>query len=495
MPEKSKEVTSRIYHGRAEEELAQIPDASVDSIVTDPPAGISFMGKSWDAAGQRGSGRKVIRERQSFVGGLTVIFEECLRVLKPGGHAVVWALPRTSHWTATALEDAGFEVRDVVTHHFGTGFPKSLDVSKAIDKAAGAEREVVGYRKPEGSGIAGTAPRDSSGSHIWSGQLRSAIPATSEAQTWEGFGTSLKPASEHWILARKPLEGTVAANVLEHGTGAINVDGCRVVYATEIERDLVKNRSGAGGPKGVVPIGGGKSWKDMKASEMPVGRWPANLLLTHALACEQIGTREVVGDPRGDQPNCTGTRPEGFAEPGAEKGEQIGTPNARVYGDEEVEEWLCSPGCPIAELDGQSGTSKSTGGMSTPQHDRDLRMGRTSGEGSNAGGIGDTGGASRFFPTFRYQAKASTRERNEGLPEGDKNLHPTVKSVELMRWLVCLVTPPGGLVLDPFTGSGTTGVAAELEGLRFIGVEQDESYRKVALARLFRAETDRLLFS
>jgi DNA modification methylase len=323
-----------VYVGDAAEVLRDVPDAVVDAVVTDPPAGIRFRGMRWDtfqAAGPRGrSGAEAGPVRQAFVEFLRPVMRECLRVLKPGGHALAWAIPRTSHWTATAVEDAGFEIRDVITHHFGTGFPKTRLL----------------------------------------------------ARPWRGWSTALKPASEHWILARKPLEGDLQQNLLTYGTGALNIAASRV---------------GDGRP----------------------GRWPADVVLSH-------------------HPDC---------------------------GEE------CVPDCPVAELDRQSGT-----------------------------------GASRFF----YVAKPSPRERNLGLPNAPEtarrqrgerllfwslpqpgaNNHPTVKSVALMRYLCRLVTPPGGLVVDPFMGSGSTGVAALGEGFAFLGIEREAGYvLDIAVHRLRHASS------
>lgn len=349
-----------IQQGTCPTHLAVFNDCQFDSMVTDPPAGIGFMGKKWDK--DKGG-------RDAWIEDMAATYRECLRVLKPGAHGLVWALPRTSHWTATALENAGFEIRDVVHHLFGTGFPKSLDVSKAIDKAAGAEREVVGFKR---SGdvrglVNGPNPESAKRKDV-------TAPATDAARQWDGWGTALKPAAEHWILVRKPLIGTVAANVLEHGTGGINVDGCRVV-------------------------------------DINVERWPPHVLLDDEAAA-------MLGD------------------------------------------------------------------------------------------------SAKFFPRFKYQAKPSTKEKSAGLEHlptltgGDatgrkdgsdgtkspragagrtgnaRNPHPTVKPIELMRWLCRLITPPGGTVLDPFTGSGTTGCAAVLEGFGFVGVEQSAEYIEVARSRI-----------
>lgn len=438
-----------LLHGTACRVLRRLPDASVDAMVTDPPAGISFMGKEWD----RDHGG-----RDGWVVAFAATFSECLRVLKPGAHALVWALPRTSHWTATALEDAGFEIRDVVTHHFGTGFPKSLNVSKAIDKAAGAKRKVIGTKK---SGIA--VPGEGRRHTVGGGKLVDVDVtevATDAAKQWEGWGTALKPATEHWILARKPLAGTVAANVLEHGTGALNVDGCRV----ESAENCARNPSAAQGfvyaqDDYTVAMKRGGRGHD-------AGRWPPNLLLGHAACCED---------------------------------------------DDDT----CGPCCPVAELDRQSGITKD--GVAVQRYGGGQKLfggiapGVSKGAGKRADqGYKGSGGASRFFPCFRYQVKASRKERNaglEGMPvviggglqstvSGDtrtghvtrqQNNHPTVKSVELMRWLCRLVTPPDGVVLDPFMGSGSTGVACVAEDFRFIGIEREEEYLQIATRRISAA--------
>jgi DNA methylase len=323
-----------VYIGDAAEVLRDLPDAVVDAVVTDPPAGIRFRGMRWDTfrpSRQRvRSEERVDPARGAFIDFLNPVMRECLRVLKPGGHTLAWAIPRTSHWTATAIEDAGFEIRDVITHHFGTGFPKTRLL----------------------------------------------------ARPWRGWSTALKPASEHWILARKPLEGDLRQNLRTHGTGALNIAACR--------------------------IGHGR-----------LSRWPADVVLSHRADC----------------------------------------------GKE------CAPGCPVAELDEQSGTRP---------------------------------GASRFF----YVAKPSPRERNLGLPNATDsarrrpnerllfwsvpqpgaNNHPTVKSVILMSYLCRLVTPRGGLVVDPFMGSGSTGVAAIREAFSFLGIERDVGYvLDIAVHRLRHA--------
>jgi site-specific DNA-methyltransferase (adenine-specific) len=354
-----------LTHGRAEAVLVTLASGTADALVTDPPAGIAFMGKAWD----RTAGRA------AFVGWLTAILAECWRVLKPGAHGLVWTIPRTSHWTATALEDAGFEIRDVIAHLFGQGFPKSLDVGRAVNQT----RYHGGAANPDGL------------RHVY----RPGAPA---AAAWEGWGTALKPAREDWILVRKPFAGTVAANVIAHGVGALNIDACRI-------------------------------------------ETPGNTTPAHRLAGtrdrEQYRTGTTAG---GTIPNYLGRWP------------------AHVVLDEEA----------AAELDAQSGDL--TSGDLTPRHNlASSHFGNGAGHRPRQHFGGDTGGASRFF----YTAKASQAERHaRGFAV---NGHPTVKPLELMRYLVRLITPPGGLVLDPFAGSGTTGIAALQEGCRFHGIEADEA--------------------
>lgn len=445
---------SRLIHGEALDVLRSLPDACVDAVVTDPPAGIAFMGKGWDT--DHGG-------RRQWIATMQPIFAEALRVTKPGGHALVWALPRTSHWTATALEDAGWDVRDVITHINGQGFPKSLDVGKAIDKAAGAQRKVVGKRWGAYPDADRPSTRSGRGTKVGmfgivgEASMRDVTaPATDAARQWDGWGTALKPANEHWILCRKPLaEGAVAANVLAHGTGALNIGASRVAgeawtRSTPHRGDL---RGGAYGSNNGKRI----NWQPQTMPQS--GRWPPNLLFSHSLFC---------------------------------------LPAA------------CADDCPVAALDAQSGvrtsgllkagTRRSTGGG---------YMGHMPPVISGTYG-GDTGGASRFFPTFRYVAKASRAERNRGCSSLDAkpvrrygeqgqgttpqqtprhelhegNHHPTVKPLALMSWLITLITPPGGLVLDPFAGSGSTLCAAKAGGWRYLGIEREAEYVAIAEARL-----------
>lgn len=395
------------------------------------------MGRHWDS--NKGG-------RAQWVAWLTEITRECLRALKPGGHALFWALPRTSHWTATAVEDGGFEVRDVIVHFFGSGMPHSRDASKSIDKKLGttAQREV--YATYTAGGNAGTSTAEKGGTYgvgvanSAPVELTRTLGGSPEARRWDGWGTGLKPSSEHWILARKSLDGTLADNLLRHGAGALNVDGCRIVTDwDEPDRPASwRNSAHSAKPEAekiAAPPGVGVVLH-------PGGRWPPNAVFTHSQGCS----------------------------PGA-----------------------CAADCPVRILEAQSGELRAG---NHPARRAGMGYESTSrGNGSNV--QTNAGSAARFFPCFNddadpflYQAKASTAEREAGcdlVPPADsgrRNDHATVKSVKLMRWLVRLVTPPGGLCLDVFCGSGSTGVAAVLEGFHFMGFELDERFCEIARARI-----------
>ena len=374
-----------------------MPDNSVDSIVTDPPYGLSFMGKKWDY--------DVPSED---------IWRECLRVLKPGGHLLAFAGTRTQHRMAVRIEDAGFEIRDMIAWVYATGFPKNLDIGKAIDKAAGAEREVLSEGKPVKRMIPG-ADQDKTGSWIKDNGREftptDTAPATDAARQWQGFGTALKPSLEPITVARKPLgEKTVAANVLAHGTGGINVDGCRISAEGE-EFGNLPNRAWQT-KDGLTYAESGHDHRNGSNAEAveklkKLGRWPANLI--------HDGSDEVVG-----------------LFPDAKSGGS-GNDKIKVGGN-----------CYGKYKDRK-------GGQQPPS----------------------SGSAARFF----YCAKTSKKDR-----EG--STHPTMKPTDLMRYLCRLVTPPKGIVLDPFMGSGSTGKAAMLEGFQFIGIERDAEYFEIATNRI-----------
>lgn len=386
-----------IHHGDCIETMNAMPPESVDAIVTDPPYGLGFMGKKWD--------------------GLPPSLEwaeACYRVLKPGGHISAFGGTRTWHRLAVAIEDAGFEMRDSLAWLYGSGFPKSHDVGKAIDKLAGHVRGSA----PDFRNGPNTNPATKGTGHYSGGygiqDGTDTGPATPEAAQWDGWGTALKPAFEPIVLARKPLaEKTVARNVLEHGTGAINVDGCRIAgEVPSVPQPDFKHVNGA-----VTHLDAHA--RNGQMSSAPSGRWPANVLLDHHAAAwvdEQSGVqKDGVAVNRNRDPEAV--------------------KHASIYGMY------------------RNGTRN------------DITYG---------GG----GGASRFF----YTAKAPKRER----PNVDGIQHPTVKPLAIMRWLIRLVTPPGGTVLDPFAGSGTTIEAALIEGFDPVGIEMEADYLPLIQHRIDR---------
>jgi site-specific DNA-methyltransferase (adenine-specific) len=450
-----------LHQGDCIDVMVAMPDASVDAIVTDPPYELGFMGKQWDSTGIANS---------------VDMWAECLRILRPGGHLLAFGGTRTSHRMVSAIEDAGFEIRDQIMWVYGSGFPKSLNVGKAIDKSAGAGRETIGRdakRAAKQTSKRGTeAYGDFAGS---SGDITA--PATDAAKQWDGWGTALKPAHEPICVARKPLgswvwiggdtdpthvhavipgpvtskhrlcaclakqvwqSNTVAENVLAHGTGAINIDGCRVNPGAHVP--------GGGGLKG----GASSRHEGWQRPAHPTneatqphtsGRWPANII--------HDGSDDVLD---------------------------------------------CFPQTSVGTFAGKRNYPKTKNSFG----EFEIR--------DEEGYPGSYGSAARYF----YCAKASRKDRNEGLDEMEKvtrnrddyrreintssgklrgdvpraNAHPTVKPTELMTYLCRLVTPPGGTVLDPFAGSGSTGKAAIREGFDFIGIEQSTEYFEIAQRRI-----------
>ena len=377
-------MTHTLHLGDCREVLATMGDNSIDAIVCDPPYELGFMGKAWDASG---------------IAYDVTVWAQCLRVLKPGGHLIAFGGSRTYHRLAVAIENAGFEIRDQIQWIYGGGFPKSLDVSKAMDKQAGAVRDVVGTEKRTGKDV-GTYG-------AYAGNNTITAPSTDLAKQWQGWGTALKPAHEPAVLARKPLRGTVADTVAQWGTGALNIEGTRV--GTDDAQWT---------HHGTVDSGIWSGKKRIYQENTTAGRWPSNVIL-----------------------------------------------------DEEAAQ----------VLDGQSGERKYHGGKFKT---RDFAGWKSTGElqEKHINNYPDSGGASRFF----YVAKASKAEREAGL-DGDgarANHHPTVKPLALMRYLVRMVTPPGGVVLDPFMGSGSTGCAAVREGFHFVGIDLTPEYVAIAQKRI-----------
>jgi len=478
----------RLYLGDCIEVMREMDAESVDAVVCDPPYGLEFMGKEWDSfgakrspstAGRSGDGAVIggagigsdrrtpgSRSRISFGGGRPMTWRcngcgkrdqfrgthgdcegwtqevidpdapaplsafaawcetwarEALRVLKPGGHLLAFGGTRTFHRLTCGIEDAGFEIRDCLSWMYGSGFPKSLDVSKAIDKAAGADREVVGVGGAACEYIErGEACRghgDTNGRYGETVHAPATAPATDAAREWQGWGTALKPGWEPCVVARKPLAGTVAENVQQHGTGALNIDGCRINVDPALDasqlRTMQRSKREGGDGWGMSTVQG-----DAPQVVRAEGRWPANVAFDEEAAAMLDGQTGVMKDGVAVNRNRGEVKPQ-----------TVGNVPARINDHSDV-------------------------------------------------GYGGSGGASRFF----YTAKASRADRNAGGMA--ENTHPTVKPTDLMRWLVRLVTPPGGVVLDPFAGSGTTLVAARAEGFRAIGIEREEEYARIIADRL-----------
>jgi hypothetical protein len=425
------------------EAMQAMDEASVDAIVTDPPYGLEFMGKEWDRLtwDERGrqpgdpenKGQTASPHRGSdaptYVAGIRAQewhqawAIEALRVLKPGGHLLAFGGTRTYHRLACAVEDAGFEIRDSLIWLYGSGFPKSLDVSKAIDRAAGAEREVVGVkhagRYPNGPGGVGFHGGPGEYSQVGRPPEPETAPATSEAQQWQGWGTALKPAHEPIVVARKPLIGTVAANVLEHGTGAINVDGCRIgsePLRSPLKTDGTRSRkqhegwtwipdNTRHGPEEPCEVHGIRRCTICSPSQ---GRWPANVALSHLPECEEVGTRRIKahwGQPTRGKSEDRIASHEGL------DGERQAIGHADPDGTETIPAYSCAPGCPVAELDRQSGDVKGAVSNGRKAVSGDGAAGIYPGASEQVPTYGDTGGAARFF----YCAKSSRSERNAGL--------------------------------------------------------------------------------
>jgi DNA modification methylase len=525
-----------VLHGDCVEILAALPEASVDAVVTDPPYGLGFMGKGWDSfkpASSRSPGAQFANgsisgftgngpqrscqlcghldggaspcrcdspmwqtttetgtplSASTFQDWCTAWATECLRVLKPGAHLLAFGGTRTWHRLTSAIEDAGFEIRDNIAWLHGQGFPKSLDVSKAIDKRGGNDglwfaswlaetRKAAGIprtrlaelfpSKPGGKtgklwnwengqgiptqpefnrlcdalgverisvfdierGVIAARVGVSSGygpGSLYSGKSRPPVTsaATDAAQKWQGWGTALKPAFEPIVVARKPLTGAVAANVLAHGTGALNIDACRIHTPGSESKDYTVKRLAPG-----ASVNKTGQWKPDSVEYFGTtadGRWPTNVVLD------------------GNQAD-TLDRQSGILTSGANPARRGSDKSRNVYSD-----FMGQTDC-VAH------------------------------RGANEGG------ASRFFPVFRYAAKADSSER----PMANGVTHPTVKPLDLMRWLVRLVAPSHGVVLDLFAGSGTTGLAAQRTGRRYIGIDLNAEYLDLSLrTRLREAALD-----
>jgi DNA modification methylase len=486
-----------LHLGNCLDILPTLPDASVDAVVTDPPYELGFMGKAWDASG---------------IAYNVDVWRQCWRILKPGGHLLAFGGTRTYHRMTVAIEDAGFEIRDSLHWIYGSGFPKGQDIAKSIDKRRddreqvlqvtawlAAARDAAGWTNKQidalfdfsgmgglwtTQGKAAIVPqpeqwdriRDAIGfddsdirpvvaelngrkgvvaetwtlrevvgtrnaptrksEHLYgdfSGDDRITAPASDAARQWQGWNTSLKPAHEPIVLARKSTGfNTTVANVLEHGTGAINIDACRTAAGQDY-RDKCASVVGLASNRNGDAYG---EWAGAREdSSHSAGRWPANILLGHG-------------------PDC-------------------------IDGGE------CQTGCPVAEMDAQTAGTRaskpSRSGSAGTQQDGVYGGGKSLPRNYTPISRDDDGGASRFFPSFRYEAKAPASERPR---LADGTAHTTVKPIALMKWLVRLVTPPGGTVLEPFAGSGTTLEACLVEGFSVVGIEQDEAHAELCRVRL-----------
>ena len=422
-------MSANLYLGDCLEVLSTLEADSIDTCITDPPYELGFMGKKWDSSG-------IAFQLETW--------QAVFRVLKPGALLLAFGGTRTYHRMVCAIEDAGFEIRDTIAWVYGSGFPKSYDISKGIDKQAGAEREIVGYKEtstyPDSDGVAHYKNRQqSNGSQVNTGGMPEiTAPSTPEAQLWDGWGTALKPAFEPIVVAMKPIDGTFVNNALTWGVAGLWIDGGRVGTS--------KNVPASPSDKGTLQCKGlGGGW-DRSGMNPNIGRFPANLI--------HDGSDEVVSG----FPNTTSGKVAAGTMRGLKSNHNV------AYAD-------------IAA-------------------------------GTELTGYGDSGSAARFF----YCAKASRSERNAGLEGMEEkvgggmkgtedqtlltgsgnirnnkmqNHHPTVKPIELMRYLVRLTkTPTGGVVLDPFMGSGTTGIACVLEGREFIGIEREAEYVEIAEKRI-----------
>jgi len=514
-----------VGHGDALELTRELPDNSIDALVTDPPGGIEFMGKEWDKAARGTEAPLVVRlratlaalathsgaeperrelEREWFIWWLSGCLAEACRVLKPGAHGLIWSIPRTTHWTGMAIEYAGFEIIDQIDHLFSQGASKSKSARRmlAMEDCALAGRHFESALPPE-------AEREE-GDHVCAEHV--------EPTEWDGHGTGLAPSHESWYLVRKPLDGTIAENLKKWGTGVIDIDGSR------------------------IPV-----------HEQALGRWPKNTVVSHGPGCAKRGTAFVLANPSWDTPERD-TAPALFTGPAVSPTRHVSsrsgepsarrrytgrgsaslakTPGARRDEVEEVDVWECEPGCAVAALAEQGGSSKS-GSMRAGTR-RATRNGMVYGEmieqSSRTDTPADAGSVTRFylqlreepFVPYRYEPKPPRAEKEAGLryfrrrtgaeatgsqegqarlanartgagrTGGAKNSHNTVKGVKWMRYAVRLVCPPGGVVLDQFTGSGSTGVGAILEDRRFIGFElhdsDEEPHVQIARARIQHAD-------
>jgi site-specific DNA-methyltransferase (adenine-specific) len=430
---------NQIIQGDCLEVLKSIPDNYFDSLITDPPCGISFMGKNWDD--HKGG-------MLQWINWMSEVMSEAMRTMKPGACGLVWSIPRTSHWTGMALELAGFKLIDVVHHCNGSGFPKGQDIGKILDKMAGEEREITGTYKARG--FSEVSPTNDGRNQWASGKVIDKMgvmtaPATPEAKQWDGWKTpALKPSVEGWWLVQKQIsESSIARNILKHGVGGLNIEACRIDTEESLSGGSVtttrKNPMSGDDRQGksLGMFAEGSARKDDWIQ--PNGRYPANLILSCSADCE--------GDHH-------------------------------------------SPSCPVSVIGEQSGISVSS---DKPRNNGDFKSVVKGREYAHTTfGHNDQGTAARYFKqlpfdpetvnSVYYQAKASTKDRTcNGVVN---NVHPTVKSTALMEYFIKLITPPCGIVLDPFGGSGTTAIAAKNLGFNYTLIEKEQEYIDIINQRL-----------
>jgi DNA modification methylase len=443
-----------VHHGDCRDVLATLAPESIDSALMDPPYGLGFMGAEWDKFGGRGMKAETIAaqkaaeernepfgrsgkaakpapgEKAAFKAFMGEVASACLRVLKPGAHVLVFGGTRTYHWMADAWEDAGFEVRDMMSWLYGQGFPKNVNIAKAIDKAFGVQPVAV---LPADLGMANNPD--------WNDLKTKKVmppPTTPDAIKWRGFGTALKPALEPLMLARKPIDGPIYRNVMERGTGALNLDACAV-----------------GGD-------GTRQEPEAYTKVNPSGRWPANVVMDEAAGAILDAQAGVSKDGVAVKRNGRGGR---FCHSQEDK---LGAPVPdQGYGGSGGPSrfYYCPKPCKAEKEAGLAAFDPATAAELTGRK-----------EGSAGLVMQHADGREKANP---YAGTSGSQPR--------KNTHPTVKPIEVLRYFARLITPPGGTVLDPFSGSGSCGIAAGLEGFNYIGVELDpegKGFPDIARARI-----------
>ena len=542
----------KVYKGNCVKVMKKMKSNSIDTIITDPPYGLEFMGKKWDKLSRNlmnpKSKKDIERKKKynkNYSGRLSNLpdyalkvnklsiqkwhykwAKEALRVAKPGAIMLVFGGTRVYHRLTCGVEDAGWEIRDCMSWNYGSGFPKSLDISKAIDKRAGVKREVIGI-KGDGSRRKNSPFNTKSG---WNqntleppGKLPLTTPAAPEAQTWDGYGTALKPAWEPILLCMKPVEGNFAENALKHGVAGLNIDGGRIGIEAITTHSRGSNQAFPKRPtERTVEESGRSVRQDLIETNPKKGRWPSNFILQHHPDCEVLGTKKVKGTVKSNNDAPVNVPSKNELIP-LRRGKLIDRTDKE--GNETVEDWNCHPDCPIRILDEQSGVLKS--GALKSGHPYGLGNGQNV-YGTLSGNVqqnfyASQGGASRFF----YCAKASGKEKHSGLYEYklkddasnrlkkhikkiSKNLriskkqfkkissklkkyfdkvginnHPTVKPLGVLQYLCNLTKmPKNNVVLDMFGGSGTTAIACLKTGRKFIIIEKGKNSCRITKRRL-----------